>query len=150
VVPFAVTRGVLAGDGIASLSFGRAAGDLTVGIDTLLGRPTKPYAPDARGCGVDHVIGWPGLLVFFGRGSFVGYSFRGSDMSTRRGLRVGTTIAHARQLYGSAFKTSTAQGGSWSLETDTGRLIGYLSAPGPHGRIATIEAGNVACAALTP
>jgi hypothetical protein len=150
LAPFAPARGVLNANGIATVGFGRPPGDVMVEGHTLLGRPTKPYAPDPTGCGVDHIIEWPGLSVHFERGRFVGYSFRGSDMTTRRGLRVGNTLARARRLYGRAFKTSVAQGGSWSVETPTGRLIGYLSDVPPRGRIASIEAGNVGCAAVTP
>jgi hypothetical protein len=51
----------------------------------------------------------------------------------------------ARQLYGSAFKVSAGQGGSWSADG----LRGYLTSP-QNGRIATIDAGNVGCAALSP
>jgi hypothetical protein len=120
-------------------------------VPWLLGRPTKPYGPDPRGCGIDHVIEWPGLSAYFGQGRFVGYNYQGRKLSTNsRGLRVGDTLTRGRQAYGAAFKTSASQGGSWSVETATGRLIGYLSTVGPDARIATIEAGNVGCAAVTP
>ena len=35
-------------------------------------------------------------------------------LATARGLRVGDTLARGRSLYGRAFTTSTAQGGSWA------------------------------------
>jgi hypothetical protein len=75
-------------------------------------------------------------------------------METAAGLRIGATLAQAQQIYGSAFQTSLAQGGSWSVSTTGGELIGYLSAepnePGTAPTIASIEAGSVGCPAMTP
>jgi hypothetical protein len=98
------------------------------------------------GCGVD---GGEQLLdhihLFFGHGRFVGFEHSSRFLMTTAGLRVGDTIARARRIYGKAFRTSAAQGGSWSAA----KLRGYLTAPG-NGRIATIDAGNVGCPALSP
>ena len=105
------------------------------------GHPTA-----GRGCGVDRGEKLlDGIELLFGRGRFVGYEYSGRFLATTKGLRVGDTIARALHLYrDSTFTTSPAQGGSWSA----GGLHGYLTAP-KNGRIATIDAGNLGCAALT-
>lgn len=135
---------VLSARGIGSVAVGRHFDRTVVAVANLLG--VWGHRTAARGCGVE----WTerlldGLDLFTGRGRFVGYEYRGRFLTTTAGLRVGDTVARARRLYGRVFKTSAAQGGSWSADG----LIGYLSSPNG-GRIASIDAGNVGCAALTP
>jgi len=135
---------VLSGRGIAFARFGTCFGPTLVAFGDSLG--VFGDRTPGRGCGVDrgeHLLDHNDL--FFGHGRFVGYEYSGHFLTTTAGLRVGDTVARARQLYGAAFKTSEAQGGSWSAAG----LRGYLTAP-RNGRIATIDAGNVGCAALSP
>jgi hypothetical protein len=135
---------VLSGRGIGPARLGRRFGPTLVAVSNLLGVFGSRTA--GRGCGVDTS---EKLLdhndLFFGHGRFVGYEYSGHFLTTTAGLRVGDTVARARQIYGAAFKTSAAQGGSWSVAG----LRGYLTAP-QNGRIATIDAGNVGCPALSP
>jgi hypothetical protein len=138
------TPDVLSGDGIASARLGKRFGPTLVAVSNLLG--VWGHRAPGRGCGADtgeHMLDHNDL--FFGHGRFVGYEYSGHFLATTAGLHVGDTVARARRLYGSAFKISTAQGGSWSV----GGLRGYLTAP-RNGRIVTIDAGNVGCAALSP
>jgi hypothetical protein len=135
---------VLSASGIRPARFGTRFVPTLVTVSDLLG--VFGDRTSGRGCGVDiteHMLDHDDL--FFGRGRFVGYEYSGHFLTTSAGLRVGDTLAHARQLYGAGFKTSAAQGGSWSAAG----LRGYLTAP-HNGRIATIDAGNVGCAALSP
>jgi hypothetical protein len=135
---------VLSGRGIAPVRFGTRFAPTLVAVSNLLG--VFGDRTSRRGCGVattEHMLDHNDL--FFGHGRFVGYEYSGHFLTTTAGLRVGDTIARARQLYGAAFKTSAAQAGSWSAAG----LRGYLTAP-RNGRIATIDAGNVGCAALSP
>jgi hypothetical protein len=128
-------------------------------------------------CHVDHQITWldqwaapgePALTVYFGRSVFVGYQFGdlnmlstprnppgGWGLATNRGLRVGDTLARARHLYGRAFAVSAAQGGSWAVRVRGGSMRGHASGvprEGPLSRIlvATIDAGDVGCPAVSP
>lgn len=138
------SENVLSGNGVATVRFGARFGPTMVAFGELLGvfgdRTAGP------GCRIDRV---EQLLdhneLFFGHGRFVGYQYSGRFLTTTAGLRVGDTVARGRQLYGAAFKTSAAQGGSWSAAG----LRGYLTAP-TNGRVATIDAGNVGCPALSP
>jgi hypothetical protein len=135
---------VLSGRGIATARLGTRLVPTLVAVSDLLG--VFGDRIPGRGCGVDrgeHMLDHNDL--FFGHGRFVGYEYSGRFLATTAGLRVGDTIARARQLYGAAFNTSAAQGGSWSAAG----LRGYLTAP-QNGRIATIDAGNVGCPALSP
>jgi hypothetical protein len=135
---------VLSGRGIGPARLGTRFGPTLVAVGNLLG--VFGDRTPGRGCGVDggeHMLDRNDL--FFGHGRFVGYEYSGHFLTTTAGLRIGDTIARARQLYGAAFKTSAAQGGSWSAAG----LRGYLTAP-LTGRIATIDAGNVGCPALSP
>jgi hypothetical protein len=135
---------VLGGRGIASARFGTRFGPTLLAFADLLG--VFGDRTNGGGCGADrgeHLL--DDNVLFFGHGRFVGYEYSGHFLTTTVGLRVGDTVARARQLYGAAFRTSAAQGGSWSA---TGPR-GYLTAP-RNGRIATIDAGDVGCAALSP
>jgi hypothetical protein len=153
---------VLAGDGVAGVRFGESTSSATAGLDRVLGRPSKGPLNEAGNCNIDAAEQWPALTGFFDRGVFVGYSTLAANgerlthgnMQTAAGLRVGDTIAQARQIYGSDFRTSLAQGGSWSVTTADGKFIGYLSGepnqPGSPPAIMSIEAGSVGCPAATP
>jgi hypothetical protein len=139
-----ISPNALSARGIGSVDVGRHFDRTVVGVGNLLGVWGHRIA--GRGCGVE----WTerlldGLNLFTGYGRFVGYEYRGRFLATTAGLRVGDTVARARQLYGAAFRISAAQGGSWSADG----MIGYLSAPNG-GRIMSIDAGNVGCPALTP
>jgi hypothetical protein len=133
---------------------------ITRQLTSLLGRaPTRRYYRNEDCCGIDHSTDWgPYLTVIFGHHRFVGYSYgsmqpAGNELglAAADGLRVGDTLAYAERRYGSAFHTSAAQGGSWSLNTPHGKLIGYTSAiTRPRGTIVTIEAGDVGGPAVTP
>jgi hypothetical protein len=135
---------VLNDTGIGPARLGTRFGPTLVALGNLLGVfGDRTLGP---GCGVDyveHMLDHDDL--FFGHGRFVGYEYSGHFLTTTAGLRIGDTVDRARQLYGAAFKTSAAQGGSWSAAG----LRGYLTAP-QKGRIATIDAGTVGCPALSP
>ena len=130
--------------GIDSLAVGRHFDRTVAGVGNLLG--VWGHRTVGRGCGVEwteHLL--DGLSLFTGRGRFVGYDYRGRFLATTAGLHVGDTVTRGSQIYGAAFKVSAAQGGSWSASG----LRGYLTAP-QNGRIATIDAGNVGCPAVSP
>jgi len=73
-------------------------------------------------------------------------------LATSRGLNIGDTLARGRQIYGGAFRLSSTQGGVWKA----GRLRGYAfgspnsRAVSVHSVVATIDAGDVGCPALSP
>lgn len=150
---------VLNGDGIGHATFGEGPKSVIRKLDALLGRgPSKSHADGHSLCGINRTVDWPGLEVYFQHHRFVGYSYGRNnnqgvqpDLATARGLRLGDTVEAGRHLYGSAFKVSAAQGGSWLVRTRRGRLDGFLSdVTNPKGRILTIEAGYVGCPALSP
>jgi hypothetical protein len=153
---------VLEGNGIGGASFGQARGAVASRLDRLIGPPARPYQP-ATACQIDHVIEWPGLLVFFHRGRFIGYTYgppqlRGQAvLATARGLRAGDTLSHGQRLYGQAFHMGAEQGGVWWVTTTRGQIFGFASGPpqngtdvGPRSHVRTIEAGDVGCPAMTP
>ena len=168
---------VLRAHGIAGVRFGASPAALRRAIDALVGQRGGRYSRGGS-CGLDHEITWrdgrtapgePELIAYFRRSAFVGYQFGNPDLSaaprrppggwtlaTTRGLQVGDTLAHGRHLYGRAFAISTAQGGSWSVRVVGGRLDGYAWGRPKHGDVsprsvvATIDAGHVGCAAVSP
>jgi hypothetical protein len=153
---------VLAGDGVASVRFRESTSSAVAGLDHVLGQPSQGPINEAGNCNIDAAEQWSSLTGFFDKGEFVGYSTLAANgepltqgnMDTAMGLRLGDTIAQAQQIYRSAFQASLAQGGSWSVTTPGGKLIGYLSGepnqPGPSPAITSIEAGSVGCPAATP
>lgn len=102
--------------------------------------------------------------MYFRHAGFVGYQFgdlaaprrlpsRAWKLATSRGLGVGDALARGRKLYGKAFAISTAQGGSWSVGVRGGLIRGYASGVPGHGEqvaVATIDAGDVGCPAVSP
>ena len=144
---------------IGRAGFGMRPARLIHTLDRLLRhRPTERLHV-VHACGVDHAIGWPGLVVFVRGGRFVGYSYRPSYAShrvpilaTARGLRVGDTLATGKRLYGRDFHSSRDHGGSWWASTPDGKVEGLASGwpQGPLGSVATIAAGDVGCPAVTP
>jgi hypothetical protein len=170
-----VVRDVLRAGGIGSVRFGASPTVARAAVDSLLGQDGRPYAVGHASCGIDHAIKWsdqwtasgePALTLYFGRSAFVGYQFGdppgssvlrsppgGWSLATARGLRVDNTLEQGRKLYGPAFAISTAQGGSWSVRVHRGLLRGYASGVPGHGtvtRVATIDAGDVGCPAVSP
>lgn len=162
-------RDMLSGRGIDGVKFGAPRAAAVAALDRLLGVRGGAYRHDGL-CAVDHTILWrspklqASLITYFSRERLVGYQYaesgnplapRRSLLATTRGLGLGDTLERARQLYGSAFTTSTAQGGSWRVNTKVGRIDGYASGvPRPGNldaiKVLTIDAGNVGCPALSP
>ncbi len=160
-------RDMLAGDGIGRVRFGASPAAVIAGLKRLLGQPS-PYKPGGA-CNYDHTIQWPDLSANFERSRFVGYSYgmygtlgpphaprHGLSLATTRGLRVGDTMIRGQRLYGRAFWVNEANGGTWGVHTTHGLIDGFTwgtpkhGAVGPHSVVATIEAGAVGCAALSP
>jgi hypothetical protein len=158
-----VSHVVLRGDGLAGAKFGQPE---TVAIDEIegaVGTPLHAMPTNMVGnCTVDSAMQWPTLTAYFSRNSFVGYSTSSlnrylldSNVSTAAGLRIGDSLAKARDLYGDALRTTTAQGGAWSVATSTGTLAGNFTAevdqsPPLNPRIGDITAGSVGCPAASP
>ncbi|MGA8338297.1 MAG: hypothetical protein WB761_26430 [Solirubrobacteraceae bacterium] len=148
----------------------------------LLGPSSSSYMRVEAECGVDHAMTWvngpaygkhypldPELTVWFSHSRFVGYQYGeqgtklaprapslGTVLATTRRLTVGDKLSRGRQLYGAAFRTSTAQGGVFLIGAPAGRIDGYAWGSPRYGDVslqslvATIDAGNVGCPALSP
>jgi hypothetical protein len=155
----ATIQNVLHARRIGRAGFGMSPAQVVHKLDRLLRhRPTERLHV-VHACGVDHAIGWPGLVVFLRGHRFVGYSYRpayGSRhipmLATARGLRVGDTLTTGKVLYGRDFHASRDHGGTWWASTRDGRLEGLASGwpQGPLGSVATIAAGDVGCPSVTP
>jgi hypothetical protein len=167
---------VLRPDGIGSAQFGASPAVVRATIDSLVHQQGGGYTR-GRSCGLDHEIKWwdqrtasgePALTVYFRRSTFAGYQFgdlpgagvllkpgSGWSLATTRDLRVGDTLARGQQLYGHTFAISSAQGGTWSARSP-GLIRGYSwGTPdqmplSPRRAVATIDAGDVGCPALSP
>lgn len=150
---------VLAGNGVATVYFGQVQSAAESGLNRILGGLVAQTRDMTGSCNIDAVDGWQTLTAYFHKGVFVGYATNGrsrtlGNFQTAMGLRLGDAITQARQLYGSAFQTSQAQGGSWAVTTPRGELIGNLNAEPnqsePMPTITSIDAGDVGCPAVTP
>ncbi len=135
------------------------------GVDHTMIWPNWPVA-SAHG---SHYPLDPMLTVWFSHSRFVGYQYGefrnmppprapslGTVLATTRGLTIGDTFARGRKLYGAAFRTSTAQGGVFLISAPAGRIDGFAWQPrtyrgvGLGSLVATIDAGDVGCPALSP
>jgi hypothetical protein len=153
---------ILRGDGIGLAHFGQAEAGAVADLDDLLGSPLHAKPTDMAGnCTIDAAMQWPTITAYFFQGRFVGYGtnspnghFFNSNAGTVEGLRIGDSLARATLLYGTSLKTSTAQGGSWSVATSTGTLAGLwsneINRTSPEPRIADITAGSVGCPGASP
>lgn len=147
---------VLDGNGIGPAKFGESPKTVARQLTAVLRRrPSKPFRR-ASACKINGEIAWPGLEAYFHDGRFVGYAYfrrgrREPELATAKNLYLGDTLKTGRHIYGSKFHVSAAQGGSWWVETSTGRLEGFTSrVTNLNGKIVSIEAGDVGCPAMTP
>lgn len=153
---------LLLGDGIGPARFGQAESSAVSNLHKVLGSPSSGLMDEAGNCTIDAAMQWPTITAYFDHDHFVGYStpsatggvLQTADMTTTKGLRVGDTLAEAQRIYGTALRTSLAQGGSWFATTPDGTLDGYLTAEvnqkTPTPRIASIEVGGVGCPGASP
>jgi hypothetical protein len=171
---------VLSADGLGTIRFRASLGRLERFLFPMLGRPDGGYQATLDECGVDHALTWPIVLspstgrfergeeltVLFHRGRFVGYQYGGNALPaeagllvrarTVAGLAIGDPLSTGQRLYGRAFRISTAQGGIWQARTPHGKLTGYaygnpkVSDVSPSSRVASIDAGDVGCPAMSP
>lgn len=131
------------------------------GVDHTMAWPNWPTV-STHGA---HYAYDPVLTVFFHRDRLVGYAYgeygttaapraptRGRVLATTRGLTIGDTLARGRQLYGDAFTLSPAQGGVWKAGHLRGFAWGHpnYGDVSPQSVVATIDAGDVGCPALSP
>ena len=153
---------ILQGNGIGNALFGQPEATAIANLEKVLGPPNTASPRPTTNCTVDAYIQFLGLTADFNQGRFVGYS-TGSlvginhqilNSETAKGLRIGDTLAQAKQIYGPKLKTSFAQGGSWFATTASGTLAGLTTVEvnwtSPAPRIADISAGSVGCAAVSP
>jgi hypothetical protein len=155
-----ISQTVLLGDGVGRTArFGQAEAIAVADLTKILGRAETGAPVRAGDCDVDATLSWPGIVAYFERGRFVGYSTVGTSvarasedtMATARGVRVGSTLGSAALAYGSSLTTSSVQGGTWFVTTPYGKVEGFLTALDRRSsRILTIEAGAVGCPAMTP
>lgn len=148
------------GKGLTTLRLGATQPAALARLGRLLGAPTSKLAPtpDLKNCGVTAFASWHSLSAYFDRGRLVGLSAgpgRDPLARTAAGLRIGDTLARARQLYGRQLTTSGNNGGSWFARTPSGRIDGFLGPSGSHSqlptsRIITIDVGVVGCPAMSP
>ena len=150
------------GYGIGSAVFGQPEAIAISNLEKVLGPPTTAEPMPTTNCTVDAYIEFLGLIADFDKGLFVGYrigSLIGENRQilnsqTTKGLRIGDTLAQAKQIYGSNLRTSTAQGGSWFAATSTGTVAGLTTVEvnwtNPQPRIADMSAGAVGCPAVSP
>ncbi len=153
---------LLQGNGIDSVHFGDTEHSAITALDAALGGSPITSTGEPGNCTVDDAEQWADITAYFQTGTFVGYSTLAANgevlpvgsQVTAQGLRTGDTLTQAQKIYGAAFTTSFAQGGSWSVSTPDGKLDGYLNGvpdqvtPAP--TIMSIEAGSVGCPAATP
>ncbi len=141
------------------MHFGQTEKTAISNLEKVLGKAT-PSVRKTNICNVDAFLDWPTITAYFFHQHFVGYGTsrpkrgfpKSANVMTAKGLRIGDTLPEARRIYGRAFRTSLAQGGSWFAKTPSGRLDGFLTdeANRADARIGTIEAGAVGCPALSP
>jgi len=142
------------GDGLGAVHFGERARRAEHLLASKFGQPHRRFRKTTAGCNVSATTEWPKFTAYYDKGKLVGYQYLGVRSGVLvhgpRGLHVGETLRRAQRREGARFHRSLAQGGSWSLRTAHGRLIGYLTSEHRSARILSIDAGHVGCPAETP
>lgn len=155
------------GNGFGNAVFGQSEAAAITDLEKVLGPPMTAEPTPTTNCTVDAYLQFPGIVIYFDHGTFVGYATGAANtgsangknnevlnIKTTKGLKIGDTLAQTQQLYGLALTTSAAQGGSWFVKTSSGTLAGYLSAevnqPPTIPQIADITSGSVGCPAVSP
>ena len=96
------------GNGIGSALFGQPETTAISNLEKVLGPSTMAEPAPTTDCTVDAYIKFLGLTADFDKGLFVGYS-TGSllgvnrqilNSETTKGLKIGDTLAQAKQIYG--------------------------------------------------
>lgn len=151
---------VLRGNGLETLRLGSAQSSAIATLNRLYGRPTSHVVatPELRNCGVEAQGSWHSLGASFNHHRLVGLAFgpgRTPSVRTDAGLRLGDTLARARDLYAKTLTTSGNNGGAWYVTTPVGRIDGFLSSSGanasrPSSTIITMDVGVVGCPAMSP
>ncbi len=150
---------VLTARAVDGVALGRPEPTAVRALRALLG-PRGRLTRDATNadCGYDAIATWPAMTAFFFHGRFVGYAY-GPDRTrpvpgavATGSLRLGETTAQLRHLYGRRLRLSGEQGGAYFVATPAGRIDGFLTdeIQRPGARVASIDAGDVGCPAMSP
>jgi len=171
---------ILTGSGLGRTSFGASRFQVTRLLRVVLGRPQRVQRvtgdcgvdetltwPILISATTGRPVDSEQLTIFLDRDRFVGYQYgsatlaaRGSGhlrlrATTTRGLALGDQLSGWQHVYGPTFHISSAQGGTWKVHTAAGTLRGYAYRPRPGGvsprsLVASIDAGNTGCPAVSP
>lgn len=157
---------LLAGNGIGTVRFGAAESSAIAALDAIVGRQPglggKGVLARISDCSVDSKLSFGDVDAYFGAGRFVGYTTSylnviatdtqldiHNALEATGGLRLTDTVGRAKALFGTAFKTYGARGGSWSAVTASGTFYGSLLNPpamtGSSDLIVRIAAGDQGC-----
>jgi hypothetical protein len=155
---------VLNGNGFATAVFGQTQSTAIANLEKVLGAPLTRRPTPSNNCTIDSLLRWPTMTAYFDHQRFVGYD-TGSLLGgagyqdiphaiTAAGLQIGDSLKQVRRIYGTALRTSLAQGGAWFATTSSGTLSGLftneVNERTPTPRIADITAGSVGCPAMSP
>jgi hypothetical protein len=144
--------------GFAGVQFGTTQADAEEQLIQLFGQPKTASQPQnlPPACGIDTATQWSDMTAYYFQGKFVGYIYQrsaplnGQTVTTPDGIYIGEPLAQVEKAGGTAFRWSYAQGGSWTLRTPQGELVGNLTDVPPKGDIKNIAAGSLGCAAMVP
>ena len=151
----ATGQALLAPTGVGQARFGEATNRAIAQLERILGRPQTARPRPENSCDVTSNLDWPGFTAFFDHGRFVGYSATRPSLTTANGFHRGVTVATAKAIYGSAFRLSMAQGGSYRVALSSGDLTGYVhggtaTTIPPTAKVDGIFAGATGCPGISP
>ena len=148
---------VLAADGLGPLHFGTQAARALSGLDQALGKSAPPtVVADPIACGATRIFHWNGLSAVVnevsGRSSapvgLVGWSLSGSapagaDLTTDKGIGIGSTVKRLRAAYGNTVVFAPgAHGPGFTITTASGSMTGDLDSAALTGRVQALRAGT--------
>ena len=149
---------VLSADGLGPLRFGTQAARALAGLTQALGQAAPPTpVPDGAACGATRIFRWKNFAVIVnevaGRSGamagLVGWSSDGTvpvgvNLSTDKGIGVGSTVKALRTAYGEnvAFAAG-GHGPAFTVTTPTGVITGDLDAATDTGKVRALQAGTV-------
>jgi hypothetical protein len=149
---------VATGSGFAGVEFGTSQQNAEHRLIERFGGPQHAFQAQhlPAACGIDSATSWTDMTAYYFRHRFVGYLYRGTTppkgltVTTPWGLYIGEPLRDAEAAGGSAFNWSYTQGGSWTLRTAAGKIVGNLTKVPPHGNVENMAAGSLGCAGMVP
>lgn len=134
----------LRGDDLAATTIGDAREGAVAAVSAVLGAPSSDPAVDVACVHALSEVAWPSFrLAFNASGLVSGWVSRSPELRTPSGVRVGTTVATLRQVYGEKLTLHPANPDNPESYTVQGvQMVGYLNGADSASEVVALANGE--------